>query len=431
MKYKYIVIMSILIIRMSFVEAQAVWSTYDTRDVMRSDVVTSIAIDQNNVKWFGHGYSGVTRYNDKGFKIVSFSDYGATIAVDKNNVKWFAGFGSVLSYDDAGDEVIKKEHPYFFERDGYGGYVTAIAVDENNYKWISAYSSAPNLSPMMFRYDGENITQYGLHDEIATIFIEKNNNIWAAGGGLHYYLDSNWHLETTGNEIIENGCFYRITIEKSDTLWGGIWEKEHSVYTNGLCLSAYDGLEWRIYTTENSPLPSNNIYSIIVDHNNTKWIGTDAGVCRFDGETWTTFNTDNSGLCDNKVNAIAVEDNNIIWFGTNNGVSRYTGEIISTSVDEKEQTPESLPLITTYPNPFNPSTTIEFILPESGFATISIYSMAGQKIRELNADYLTAGTHTLSWDGRDAHGNAVSSGIYITRLQAGKHTATGRMVLLK
>ncbi|MBN1293528.1 MAG: hypothetical protein JXB48_16935, partial [Candidatus Latescibacteria bacterium] len=60
-----------------------------------------------------------------------------------------------------------------------------------------------------------------------------------------------------------------------------------------------------------------------------------------------------------------------------------------------------------------------------------IYSLAGQKICELTAEFLPAGTHTLLWDGKDANGSVVSSGIYITRLQAGKHTATGRMVLVR
>ncbi|MBN1292318.1 MAG: T9SS type A sorting domain-containing protein [Candidatus Latescibacteria bacterium] len=126
-----------------------------------------------------------------------------------------------------------------------------------------------------------------------------------------------------------------------------------------------------------------------------------------------------------------MEEDNTIWFGTDSGVSRYTGEIITTSVDEEYQTPETIPLIKTYPNPFNPSAAIEFTLPESGFDTITIYSLAGQKIRELKADYLPVGTHTLSWNGKDTSGNTVSSGIYITRLQAGKHTATGRMVQVR
>ncbi len=167
------------------------------------------------------------------------------------------------------------------------------------------------------------------------------------------------------------------------------------------------------------------------DRTGVFWIGTDAGVSRFNGETWTTFNTENSGLCDNKVNAIAVEKNNTIWFGTDNGVSRYTGEVITTSVDEEDDMPEALPVLHSYPNPFNPSTTIEFTLPEPGFTTLSIYNISGQKVRELAADYMAAGMHSLTWDGNGDSGDAVSSGVYITRLQAGKHVAVGRMLLLR
>ena len=219
-----------------------------------------------------------------------------------------------------------------------------------------------------------------------------------------------------------------VEVDNDDIVWTIVSTRDESDHNY---IANYDSNSFTIFTYENSGLPKTIINSIVIDHNNTKWIGTDAGVCRFDGETSTTFTTENSGLCDNKVNTIAVDSNNVLWFGTDNGISRYTGDIISTAVDEENQTPEILPLITTYPNPFNPTTTIEFTLPESGFATITIYSMAGQKIRELTADFMPAGTHSLSWDGKDANGDAVSSGIYVTRLQAGKHTATGRMVLMK
>ena len=116
--------------------------------------------------------------------------------------------------------------------------------------------------------------------------------------------------------------------------------------------------------------------------------------------------------------------------GTDDGVISYTDDSV-TSIDDDSATPEAMPTVTAHPNPFNPSTTIEFTLPEYGFATITIYSMAGQKIHELTADFMPAGTHTLLWDGKDLNGNAVSSGIYITRLQAGKYAATGRMVLIR
>jgi len=222
-----------------------------------------------------------------------------------------------------------------------------------------------------------------------------------------------------------------VAIDNNDVKWLARYRyNDESLSLESVGLSRFDGISWEGYTTDNSGLPSNFVYSISID-NNTKWIGTDEGVSRFDGETWTTFTTENSGLCDNKVNAIAVEKNNTIWFGTDNGVSKYTGEVITTSVDEKVEMPETLPVIHSYPNPFNPSTTIEFTLPESGFATLEVYSISGQKVRELAADFMTAGMHSLAWDGRDGRGNAVSSGIYITRLVAGKQVAAGRMILLK
>ena len=228
---------------------------------------------------------------------------------------------------------------------------------------------------------------------------------------------------TTEEDGLTSRYVYVISADKDNIVWMGQFQH--------FGLTLYDGYYWTTYTTENSGIASNHVYSIAVDQNNTKWIGTDAGVSRFDGETWTTFNTQNSGLCNNKVNAIAVEKNNTIWFGTDNGVSKYTGEVIPTSVDEEYETPEAIPVIKTYPNPFNLSKTIEFTLPESGFATISIYNISGPKIRELAADYMTAGTHRLTWDGRDDRGNAISSGVYFTRLQAGKYSAVGRMVLMR
>ena len=104
---------------------------------------------------------------------------------------------------------------------------------------------------------------------------------------------------------------------------------------------------------------------------------------------------------------------------------------VDTAVDEEDEIPEALPVLHSFPNPFNPSTTIEFTLPESGFITLYIYTISGQKIKELAADYMTAGTHSLTWNGSDDSGNAASSGIYITRLVAGKQVSAGRMVLLK
>ena len=97
----------------------------------------------------------------------------------------------------------------------------------------------------------------------------------------------------------------------------------------------------------------------------------------------------------------------------------------------KENQPESFSLLQNYPNPFNTSTTISLTLPASCFTQLIIYNITGQKIRELIAETMTAGIHNVVWDGMDNSGNAVSSGVYISQLSAGKLVANSRMVLMK
>ncbi len=83
------------------------------------------------------------------------------------------------------------------------------------------------------------------------------------------------------------------------------------------------------------------------------------------------------------------------------------------------------------PNPFNPSTAITFTLPAPGRANLIIYDITGRRVRELLSGPLTAGTHSVVWDGKDEHGSAVASGVYISRLTVGKFAATGKMLLVR
>ena len=93
--------------------------------------------------------------------------------------------------------------------------------------------------------------------------------------------------------------------------------------------------------------------------------------------------------------------------------------------------PAPLTLTGNYPNPFNPSTTISFTLPSSGMTALSIYGVTGQKVRDLVNEPMGAGEHAVEWDGRDASGQPVSSGVYLIRLSQGSHTTAGRMLLAK
>lgn len=95
-------------------------------------------------------------------------------------------------------------------------------------------------------------------------------------------------------------------------------------------------------------------------------------------------------------------------------------------------TPKStLVLNQNHPNPFNPSTSISFSLPAKTVVNLSIFDVSGKLVRTLFAGTLERGYRVYEWNGTDATGTPVGSGVYFYRLAAGKRSMTKKMVLLK
>jgi tetratricopeptide (TPR) repeat protein len=84
-----------------------------------------------------------------------------------------------------------------------------------------------------------------------------------------------------------------------------------------------------------------------------------------------------------------------------------------------------------YPNPFNPSTTITFSIPETSRVRISVYNIKGQKVKELMNTEMTRGNHRLVWNGKDANNSNVASGIYFIKLESGGKTSIRKAMLMK
>ncbi|HDY88397.1 MAG TPA: T9SS type A sorting domain-containing protein, partial [bacterium] len=141
-----------------------------------------------------------------------------------------------------------------------------------------------------------------------------------------------------------------------------------------------------------------------------------------------TYTTED-GLADNYVWSIAIDADNVKWFGTDGGVSSFDEGAVS--VENTRDMPAVIDIRGNFPNPFNPFTTIEFSLDAEGFITLDIFNISGQKINTLFVENLPAGFHSVRWDGRDANGSAVSSGIYFFRLIMGDYAAAHRMVLVR
>lgn len=84
-----------------------------------------------------------------------------------------------------------------------------------------------------------------------------------------------------------------------------------------------------------------------------------------------------------------------------------------------------------YPNPFNPETTIRFEMPASGQVTVKVYNTLGQLVQTLVEGAIDAGSHTVTWNGRDHAGQTVPSGMYFYRMDAAGFSDTRQMILLK
>jgi len=93
--------------------------------------------------------------------------------------------------------------------------------------------------------------------------------------------------------------------------------------------------------------------------------------------------------------------------------------------------PKTFNLFQNHPNPFNPGTSINYILPEKVDVKIAVFNLRGQQIRILQNKVQKSGYHTVRWNGCDEVGNKVVSGIYLYQIKAGDFICTRKMALMK
>ncbi len=93
--------------------------------------------------------------------------------------------------------------------------------------------------------------------------------------------------------------------------------------------------------------------------------------------------------------------------------------------------PKEYALYNNYPNPFNPSTNIQYDLPKASGVSLLIYNINGQEVMRWDESNVSPGYYEKTWNGRTQAGVPVSSGMYIYRLIAGDFVQTRKMVLLK
>ena len=352
--------------------------------------VMSIGVDNDNTMWFGT-LGGTSLFDGTSWSTIIPPDFPTNwyfydFAVDNEGISWIGTGAGVSSFDGVNWTLYSTENSGLVSNSVY-----AVAVDPDNTKWFGTTDGVSS-------FDGQTWATYteanGLVDNtIYAIAVDSNNTTWfGTRKGLSSFDGSLWTTHDAGGFLVEV-IVRDIAVDMDNVKWIGT--------DNGV--ASFDGEQWTIFTTENSGLVYDFVVSIAIDHNNVKWFGCafNGGLASFDGTTWKQY-TRRDGLVSEQINDIAVDRNNVKWFATNYGIASYDDTKQNNPAFTLSDVPQqSLKLTGNYPNPFNPSTTIEFTLSESDFTTIAIYNITGQKIRELAADYMPAGTHSLVWDGKD------------------------------
>ena len=189
--------------------------------------------------------------------------------------------------------------------------------------------------------------------------------------------------------------------------------------TAGIYYSDDMGETWQDITFN---LPT-RVINVLLHCNNELYAGAETGVYRLTNKEWSWLN---DGLYNTNVHDLQIDANGFLWAATDIGVARSAAKVTAVAADRQKIVPSSLKLFPVSPNPFNASTAIDFLLPQTAHATIDIFDLSGRLVETVLNRQLAAGYHKCVWEaGKNA------SGIYIVRLRADEEMHATMVTLQK
>jgi len=262
--------------------------------------------------------------------------------------------------------------------------------------------------------------------------------------GNKWYYDSPtppsnpWAMKMIRDSLFINGLTYYVwtygdSVDIFDTLRA---DQQHNIwkYHNGVDYLWFDFQKdsGAIYNFPPGDLGENESEKCKVYVETNLQIETPAGIFK----NCISFTFDVYQVKDEEITYTFAENTGpiTIYYGYG-GTQRLKSAIINgkviASVDDHISKPCGYYLFQNYPNPFNPSTTIRFELPEKAFVTLKVFDVFGHRVRTLVDGEVTAGSHTVSWDGRSSFGLDVAAGLYLANLRAGGEVKTIKLLLVR
>ena len=410
--------------------------------------ISSLAADASGNVWVGTS-AGLSRFDGQQWTTFTQADGLVdgeiySLAVDGQGQVWAGGrYGKELSHFDG-------QHWTRYQFEGLRGNVVAVAP--NGDVWCTGFGDF-----LLARFDGQDWWTYD-HDDIGIDNdIPIDDNVWA------HVHDNVW-----AHEYI---YISEIAFDRSGTLWAvasffkgtdGVRSSTEITVPRPL---SFNGTEWTLYEFD--------AWLIFLDSEGRVWMNCVEGLCVKDGLTWKRYDRVGTGdytrwrtvdgMTEDPAGRLWIVEGNYFgvlegtsWFGfpygefrargtpvidsrgdlwipSFDGLYRWHQPDLPTAIESSAtpSEPRSFRLEQNYPNPFNQTTHIGFTLQQPSSVSLQVFNTHGQLVATLVEGTWPAGTYQAAWDGRDAQGQAVSSGAYIVRLDAAGQQATRKMLLVQ
>jgi len=347
--------------------------------------------------------------------------------------------GSIESYlwDFGDSETSSEEHPLHIYEESGTFEVSLIATGPANAD--TAYTTIEVLDPEPVITSILDIPE----DQGGEVYLSFTRSGWdtdtprsTEGYNIHRKDEGNWVVVSTAYAFGQPSYIVAVpTLQDSTETGDGLTEfRVVAAMDEGNFLSES---AWG-YSVDNIPPgpPEGFVVDIDTDVTHLSWQPSDAE----DFQYFNVYRGETEDFEPSEENLVH-QTAETAWVDAANG--RYyklsavddagnEGEIVDPeTVVNVPELPTQYALFPCVPNPFNPSTTIRFSLPVESDVSLVIYDLSGRRIVVLASDHLPQGHHEVVWQGEDAQGEFLASGVYFYRLEAGEFVQTQKMILLK
>lgn len=431
----------------------------------------------------------IIKYNSAGTKVWdriygvtpgNVEDRGLGITVDSDGYIYVTGYTTntdgytdivTQKYDSYGNAMWTNLEDGDYNLNGQG---LCIAVGQSGNVFAAGFVSSPSGTDIaLIKYNSNGTPLWvktvngsgNSEDKAWGIVIDNDDNAYITGYTTETSQGTNAYtakFNTNGSLVWQKS--YNGSGNQSDKAWGIVVDTDRSVYITGETYSSSGGVN---YLTIKYTSGGTESWAKTYNGNGN---GTDAAssICIVNsllakhvvvtGKSWGTSDTyDYATVKYNTSNGSQSQVNRYSMDGTTNdcakGITTTLTKVIVTGFSQlifdgpdqssvittqsikwgeeseltvNNNTPERFSLSQNFPNPFNPSTTISFSLPEVSEVNLTVYDMLGKVVGVLVNQQLEAGTHSISYSN-----NSLSSGIYFYELKAGSFRDVKKMNLIK